>query len=57
MLTSIDYPKTIYHCDFPDCHRSFIRQDVCARHREEHEVHGQLGHNGVETDQLVNGSL
>ena len=30
----------IYHCDFPDCHRSFVRQDLCARHKERHTARG-----------------
>ncbi|KAK7188380.1 hypothetical protein DPSP01_004697 [Paraphaeosphaeria sporulosa] len=33
-------PKQIYHCDFPDCHRSFVRQDLCARHKERHTARG-----------------
>ncbi|KAF2138056.1 uncharacterized protein K452DRAFT_291095 [Aplosporella prunicola CBS 121167] len=33
-------PKQIYHCDFPDCHRSFVRQDLCARHKERHSARG-----------------
>lgn len=35
-----DNPKQIYHCDFPDCHRSFVRQDLCARHKERHTARG-----------------
>ncbi|KAF2201084.1 hypothetical protein GQ43DRAFT_472131 [Delitschia confertaspora ATCC 74209] len=33
-------PKQIYHCDFPDCHRYFVRQDLCARHKERHTARG-----------------
>ncbi|PVH93625.1 hypothetical protein DM02DRAFT_541155 [Periconia macrospinosa] len=33
-------PKQIYHCDFPDCNRSFVRQDLCARHKERHTARG-----------------
>lgn len=33
-------PKQIYHCDFPECHRSFVRQDLCARHKERHTARG-----------------
>lgn len=40
MLTLTDNPKQIYHCDFPDCHRSFVRQDLCARHKERHTARG-----------------
>ncbi|KAG0124308.1 putative Zinc finger, C2H2 type transcription factor [Tuber indicum] len=29
-------PKQIYFCDFPDCKRSFVRQDLCMRHRDRH---------------------
>lgn len=36
----IDQPKQIYFCDFPDCKRSFVRQDLCARHRERHTNRG-----------------
>lgn len=36
----IDNPKQIYNCDFPDCHRSFVRQDLCARHKERHTARG-----------------
>jgi hypothetical protein len=35
-----DNPKQIYHCDFPDCLRSFVRQDLCARHKERHTARG-----------------
>ncbi|KAF2098906.1 hypothetical protein NA57DRAFT_39777 [Rhizodiscina lignyota] len=33
-------PKQIYRCDFPDCQRSFVRQDLCARHKERHTARG-----------------
>ncbi|KAF2403350.1 hypothetical protein EJ06DRAFT_535918 [Trichodelitschia bisporula] len=33
-------PKQIYNCDFPECHRSFVRQDLCARHKERHTARG-----------------
>ncbi|KAF2714237.1 hypothetical protein K504DRAFT_488443 [Pleomassaria siparia CBS 279.74] len=33
-------PKQIYYCDFPECHRSFVRQDLCARHKERHTARG-----------------
>lgn len=33
-------PKTIYRCDFPDCNRHFVRQDLCVRHKERHSTHG-----------------
>jgi hypothetical protein len=33
-------PKQIYYCDFPDCSRSFVRQDLCARHKERHTARG-----------------
>ena len=36
----MDNPKQIYHCDFPDCLRSFVRQDLCARHKERHTARG-----------------
>jgi hypothetical protein len=29
-------PKQIYKCDFPDCVRTFVRQDLCNRHRNRH---------------------
>ncbi len=35
-----DTPKQIYNCDFPDCRRSFVRQDLCARHKERHTARG-----------------
>lgn len=33
-------PKQIYSCDFPDCQRIFVRQDLCNRHRERHTARG-----------------
>ena len=36
----VDSPKEIFQCDFPDCHRSFVRQDLCIRHRERHTTRG-----------------
>lgn len=36
----IDTPKQIFRCDFPNCHRSFVRQDLCIRHRERHTTRG-----------------
>ncbi|KAL6233282.1 hypothetical protein BDW75DRAFT_193772 [Aspergillus navahoensis] len=33
-------PKQIYRCDFPECYRSFVRQDLCVRHRERHTTQG-----------------
>lgn len=33
-------PKQIYHCDFPECQRQFVRQDLCNRHRERHTAKG-----------------
>ncbi|KAI9368705.1 fungal-specific transcription factor domain-containing protein [Aspergillus egyptiacus] len=33
-------PKQIYRCDFPDCSRYFVRQDLCVRHRERHTTQG-----------------
>jgi hypothetical protein len=35
-----DTPKQIYKCDYPDCPRFFVRQDLCARHRERHTTRG-----------------
>jgi hypothetical protein len=31
-----DAPKQIFRCDFKGCERQFVRQDLCARHRERH---------------------
>lgn len=36
----LDTPKQIFRCDFPDCYRTFVRQDLCLRHRERHTTHG-----------------
>lgn len=36
----LDQPKQIYFCDFPDCKRSFVRQDLCTRHRDRHTNRG-----------------
>ncbi|KAI9692891.1 MAG: hypothetical protein M1822_004885 [Bathelium mastoideum] len=33
-------PKQIYQCDFPDCQRTFVRQDLCTRHKERHTAKG-----------------
>ena len=35
-----DNPKQIYQCDFPDCQRTFVRQDLCTRHKERHTAKG-----------------
>ena len=35
-----DTPKQIYRCDFPGCDRSFVRADLCARHKERHTAKG-----------------
>ena len=37
---SLDTPKNIYRCDYPECTRYFVRQDLCIRHRERHTTHG-----------------
>jgi hypothetical protein len=29
-------PKQIYACDFPDCTRTFVRLDLCNRHKDRH---------------------
>lgn len=36
----LDNPKQIYECDYHDCQRTFVRQDLCARHRERHTNRG-----------------
>src|SRR5690606_36422801 len=36
-----DSPKAIYRCDFPGCTKSFVRQDLCVRHRERHVTRNQ----------------
>jgi hypothetical protein len=33
-------PKQIYKCDFADCQRTFVRQDLCNRHKERHTAKG-----------------
>ncbi|KAI9774657.1 MAG: hypothetical protein M1840_002906 [Geoglossum simile] len=33
-------PKQIFNCDFPECRRSFVRQDLCTRHKERHTARG-----------------
>lgn len=33
-------PKQIFNCDFLDCHRTFVRLDLCLRHRERHVTTG-----------------
>lgn len=40
ILTFPDTPKQIFRCDFPNCYRSFVRQDLCIRHRERHTTRG-----------------
>ncbi|KIN08271.1 hypothetical protein OIDMADRAFT_140709 [Oidiodendron maius Zn] len=37
-------PKQIYSCDFPDCQRTFVRQDLCNRHRDRHTAKGSQLH-------------
>lgn len=37
-------PKQIYNCDFPDCSRSFVRQDLCNRHKDRHTAKGSQLH-------------
>jgi len=37
-------PKQIYNCDFPDCVRTFVRQDLCNRHRDRHTAKGSQLH-------------
>jgi hypothetical protein len=37
-------PKQIYSCDFPDCTRTFVRLDLCNRHRDRHNVKGSQLH-------------
>ncbi|KAH8804986.1 fungal-specific transcription factor domain-containing protein [Xylogone sp. PMI_703] len=52
-------PKQIYACDFPDCTRTFVRQDLCNRHRDRHTAKGSqlhkkdmlLGHGSPSTEQ------
>jgi hypothetical protein len=33
-------PKQIYKCDYPGCTRSFVRLDLCNRHRDRHTAKG-----------------
>jgi hypothetical protein len=33
-------PKTVYKCDFPDCSRTFVRLDLCNRHKDRHTAKG-----------------
>ncbi|KAL5625228.1 hypothetical protein BROUX41_005288 [Berkeleyomyces rouxiae] len=33
-------PKQIYSCDFPDCSRTFVRLDLCNRHKDRHTAKG-----------------
>ncbi|KEZ41125.1 hypothetical protein SAPIO_CDS7192 [Scedosporium apiospermum] len=33
-------PKQIYHCDYPDCKRTFVRLDLCNRHKDRHTAKG-----------------
>lgn len=40
----LDTPKNIYRCDYPDCNRYFVRQDLCLRHRERHTTNGSQLH-------------
>ena len=35
-----DDPKEIYVCEFPDCQRTFVRQDLRTRHQERHTARG-----------------
>ncbi|TVY22845.1 Zinc finger protein [Lachnellula hyalina] len=37
-------PKQIYNCDFPDCTRTFVRQDLCNRHKDRHTAKGSQLH-------------
>ncbi|PVH86009.1 hypothetical protein DL98DRAFT_603740 [Cadophora sp. DSE1049] len=37
-------PKQIYNCDFPDCVRTFVRQDLCNRHKDRHTAKGSQLH-------------
>ncbi len=38
--SSADTPKNFYYCDFADCDRYFVRQDLCTRHRDRHTARG-----------------
>lgn len=33
-------PKQIYACDYADCHRTFVRLDLCNRHKDRHTAKG-----------------
>ncbi len=33
-------PKQIYKCDYPGCERTFVRLDLCNRHRDRHTAKG-----------------
>lgn len=54
-------PKQIYSCDFPDCVRTFVRLDLCNRHRDRHNVKGSqlhrkdsmLGHGSPATEKSM----
>lgn len=54
-------PKQIYSCDFPDCARTFVRLDLCNRHRDRHNVKGSqlhrkdsmLGHGSPITEKQI----
>lgn len=37
-------PKQIFSCNFPDCTRTFVRQDLCNRHRDRHTAKGSQLH-------------
>lgn len=37
-------PKQIYNCDFDGCTRTFVRQDLCNRHRDRHTAKGSQLH-------------
>lgn len=58
-------PKQIYSCDFPDCNRTFVRQDLCNRHRDRHTAKGSqlhrkdsmLGHSSPGADAGKPGSM
>jgi len=40
-------PKNIYRCDYPECNRYFMRQDLCLRHRERHTTNGSQLHKRI----------
>lgn len=33
-------PKQIYKCDYPECTRTFVRLDLCNRHKDRHTAKG-----------------